>query len=74
MDIYEKYPVPFGLVRYGVAPDHQSIKVSKIEVNGYAKTNESNYFNSNRMSLTLLPTLHLPEELASTEISALAQT
>ncbi|XP_054159634.1 NADPH:adrenodoxin oxidoreductase, mitochondrial-like [Oppia nitens] len=26
VDIYEKFPVPFGLVRYGVAPDHQSVK------------------------------------------------
>lgn len=26
IDIYEKLPTPFGLVRYGVAPDHQSVK------------------------------------------------
>ena len=26
MDIYEKLPVPFGLVRYGVAPDHPEVK------------------------------------------------
>ena len=26
VDIYEKLPVPFGLVRYGVAPDHQDVK------------------------------------------------
>ena len=26
VDIYERLPVPFGLVRYGVAPDHQSVK------------------------------------------------
>jgi adrenodoxin-NADP+ reductase len=26
IDIYEKMPVPFGLVRYGVAPDHQDVK------------------------------------------------
>lgn len=26
IDIYEKLPVPFGLVRYGVAPDHQEVK------------------------------------------------
>ena len=23
IDIYERLPLPFGLVRYGVAPDHQ---------------------------------------------------
>lgn len=28
MDIYEKLPVPFGLVRFGVAPDHPEVKVS----------------------------------------------
>lgn len=27
MDIYEKLPVPFGLVRFGVAPDHPEVKV-----------------------------------------------
>lgn len=26
LDMYEKLPMPFGLVRYGVAPDHQKIK------------------------------------------------
>lgn len=27
MDILEKLPVPFGLIRYGVAPDHPQIRV-----------------------------------------------
>lgn len=26
VDIYERLPVPYGLVRYGVAPDHQEVK------------------------------------------------
>ena len=26
IDIFEKLPAPFGLVRYGVAPDHQKTK------------------------------------------------
>jgi ferredoxin--NADP+ reductase len=26
VDMFERLPVPFGLVRFGVAPDHQSIK------------------------------------------------
>ena len=26
LDVLEKLPVPFGLIRYGVAPDHQSTK------------------------------------------------
>lgn len=28
VDIFEKLPVPFGLIRYGVAPDHPEVKVS----------------------------------------------
>ena len=29
-DILDRYPVPYGLIRFGVAPDHQSLKaVSK---------------------------------------------
>ena len=27
VDMYEYLPVPFGLVRYGVAPDHPEVKV-----------------------------------------------
>lgn len=26
VDMFDRLPVPFGLVRYGVAPDHQKIK------------------------------------------------
>ena len=28
VDMYESLPVPYGLVRYGVAPDHPEVKVS----------------------------------------------
>ena len=27
IDMYECLPVPFGLVRFGVAPDHPEVKV-----------------------------------------------
>ena len=27
VDMYEQLPVPFGLVRFGVAPDHPDVKV-----------------------------------------------
>ncbi|MBA3577239.1 MAG: FAD-dependent oxidoreductase [Sphingomonas sp.] len=38
VDIIDRYPVPYGLVRFGVAPDHQSLKaVAK----RYDKTVES---------------------------------
>ena len=23
IDLFDRYPAPFGLIRYGVAPDHQ---------------------------------------------------
>jgi len=26
INILDKYPVPFGLIRYGVAPDHPEVK------------------------------------------------
>jgi adrenodoxin-NADP+ reductase len=28
VDMYERLPVPFGLARFGVAPDHPEVKVS----------------------------------------------
>jgi len=28
VDMYEQLPVPYGLVRFGVAPDHPEVKVS----------------------------------------------
>ena len=38
IDVLDRYPVPYGLVRFGVAPDHQSLKaVAK----RYDKTAES---------------------------------
>jgi ferredoxin--NADP+ reductase len=38
VDILDRYPVPYGLIRFGVAPDHQSLKaVSK----RYDKTAET---------------------------------
>ena len=30
VDVYEKLPVPFGLARFGIAPDHPEMKVSLI--------------------------------------------
>ena len=31
VDMYEKLPVPFGLARYGVAPDHPEVKVCTLQ-------------------------------------------
>ncbi|XP_039289338.1 NADPH:adrenodoxin oxidoreductase, mitochondrial-like isoform X2 [Nilaparvata lugens] len=35
VDLYDRLPVPFGLVRYGVAPDHQDVKNC---INQFTKT------------------------------------
>lgn len=46
MDIYEKRPVPFGLVRYGVAPDHPEVKNV---INTFTKTAQNprvNFFGN----------------------------
>ena len=31
VDMYEHLPVPYGLVRFGVAPDHPEVKVKFLE-------------------------------------------
>uniref|UniRef100_T1IHX0 NADPH:adrenodoxin oxidoreductase, mitochondrial n=1 Tax=Strigamia maritima TaxID=126957 RepID=T1IHX0_STRMM len=37
IDMYEKLPVPFGLVRYGVAPDHPEVKNVEKEFTKHAR-------------------------------------
>lgn len=32
--MYEALPVPYGLVRYGVAPDHPEVKVKEDSIDG----------------------------------------
>lgn len=32
IDMYEYLPVPYGLVRFGVAPDHPEVKVIQIQI------------------------------------------
>ena len=41
MDLIEKLPVPFGLVRFGVAPDHPEVKNV---INTFTKTAENPKF------------------------------
>ena len=33
VDMYESLPVPYGLVRFGVAPDHPEVKVKCFLIN-----------------------------------------
>ncbi|EEB17142.1 NADPH:adrenodoxin oxidoreductase, putative [Pediculus humanus corporis] len=42
VDIYERLPVPFGLVRYGVAPDHADVKNV---INTFTKTAKNSNVN-----------------------------
>lgn len=42
IDIYERLPVPFGLVRYGVAPDHADVKNV---INTFTKTAKNSQVN-----------------------------
>lgn len=55
VDMYEHLPVPYGLVRYGVAPDHPEVKVAIPSFQpcalNYPESRSS--FNHSRVSLTL---------------------
>lgn len=46
IDIYEKLPVPFGLVRYGVAPDHQDVKKVINSFTDTLKNENVNFFGN----------------------------
>jgi ferredoxin--NADP+ reductase len=40
IDILDRYPVPYGLIRFGVAPDHQSLKAVSKRYDKVAETEE----------------------------------
>ena len=46
IDIFEKLPAPFGLVRYGVAPDHQKTKNIIRLFTKYLNENNVNYYGN----------------------------
>ncbi len=59
VDMYERFPVPFGLVRFGIAPDHPDVKVSELFLLILAsKTDELRYHFD--FFLFLLPRLMIP--------------
>lgn len=46
VSVFERLPAPFGLVRYGVAPDHQRTKsVTETLASGLSSPNVTCYFN-----------------------------
>ncbi|RNA27514.1 NADPH:adrenodoxin mitochondrial [Brachionus plicatilis] len=46
IDVFEKLPVPFGLVRYGVAPDHQDVKNVINSFTETLKNKQVNFFGN----------------------------
>lgn len=46
VDLFERLPVPFGLVRFGVAPDHQSIKRVQAAFEKTAKSPAFRFFGN----------------------------
>lgn len=46
VDIYEKLPVPFGLVRYGVAPDHSDVKNVMKSFSKIATKDQVNFYGN----------------------------
>lgn len=46
VDIIEKLPVPFGLIRYGVAPDHPEVKNVINQFNKVAQRNNVNFYGN----------------------------
>lgn len=46
VDVFERLPAPFGLLRYGVAPDHQNIKRAGAAFDRTARHPELRYFGN----------------------------
>lgn len=49
VDIYEALPVPFGLVRYGVAPDHPEVKNCITTFNKVGSNDRVNFVGNTRL-------------------------
>src|ERR1035438_6210630 len=46
IDIFDRLPVPFGLVRYGVAPDHQGTKAVARVLDRVLSRNRVSFFGN----------------------------
>lgn len=46
VDIFEKLPVPFGLIRYGVAPDHPEVKNASSTFEEVAESRRCSFFGN----------------------------
>ncbi|CAD6192804.1 unnamed protein product [Caenorhabditis auriculariae] len=61
VDVFENYHVPFGLVRYGVAPDHQEVKNC---INLF-----DNMFDSNKDRLRLFCNVNIGKDVTFEELT-----
>lgn len=66
IDIFEKLPMPFGLVRYGVAPDHQEVKTCINLFHDIASNPKVRFFGNVEVSSNLetnvdndIPSIHI---------------
>src|SRR4051812_8003337 len=46
VDILDRYPVPYGLIRFGVAPDHQSLKAVSKRYDKVAETGGGDFIRN----------------------------
>ncbi|KAI9841550.1 MAG: NADPH-adrenodoxin reductase [Thelocarpon superellum] len=53
VDMYERLPVPFGLVRFGVAPDHPKVKNCQDKFSEVAASPRFNFFGNVAVGETL---------------------
>ncbi|KAI1948508.1 NADPH-adrenodoxin reductase [Ophidiomyces ophidiicola] len=53
VDMYEQLPVPFGLVRYGVAPDHPEVKNCQEKFTEVAGSSRFNFIGNIDLGTTL---------------------
>lgn len=53
VDLFERLPAPFGLLRYGVAPDHQNIKRAGLAFERTAAHSNCRYFGNVDVGHTL---------------------
>jgi adrenodoxin-NADP+ reductase len=57
IDMFEALPVPHGLVRFGVAPDHPEVKVREMIIHNCAERRGCNVCCLGNGSLTLIMTI-----------------
>ena len=70
IDIFDRYPVPYGLIRFGVAPDHQSLKAVSKRYDKVAETKGVRSSAMSRSARTLQSTISARSMMRSSSRSA----